>query len=107
MAMKATTTARRWIMARDYSHSRATNRLHVFVNFVASESRVADRNQRTRALFVERGVCQQVNGRHHFVARHEALAEITKKVVVSRLRSLRDDTTARLAELVLHLQAGK
>src|SRR5262245_49331891 len=58
-------------------------------------------------LFIERSVPQQVDGGHRFVARNEALAEITQEVVMTRLRPLRNHATAGLAEFVLHSQARK
>src|SRR5262245_25245371 len=58
-------------------------------------------------LLLEWRAQQHIHGRGASVARHEALAEIPREVVVGRLRARLDDTAHITSEALLHLQPRK
>src|SRR5262245_22651756 len=59
------------------------------------------------ALLVERCIHQVVYGRRGLVTRYEALAEVTREVVIGGLGPGPDDAADRVREAVLHVEAGK
>src|SRR5262245_51305019 len=58
-------------------------------------------------LSIERSVHQEVDCRLRLVARHKALAEVAREIVVGGLRLGLENAADRIRKAVLHVEAGK